>query len=93
MGVVLGETLVNVLDFKKDMGLWHGVLTVSLLLSASVLNASCENCVKADPDSKPVICFTPECDEQNSHHQCALCSHEGLSSILGAASPRHQRFE
>lgn len=25
----LGETLVNVLDFKKDMGLWHGVLTVS----------------------------------------------------------------
>lgn len=27
---LLGETLVNVLDFKKDMGLWHGVLTVSL---------------------------------------------------------------
>lgn len=26
----LGETLVNVLDFKKDMGLWHGVLAVSL---------------------------------------------------------------
>ena len=25
-----GETLVNVLDFKKDMGLWHGVLTVGL---------------------------------------------------------------
>lgn len=24
----LGETLVNVLDCKKDMGLWHGVLTV-----------------------------------------------------------------
>jgi hypothetical protein len=22
-----GETLVNVLDCKKDMGLWHGVLT------------------------------------------------------------------
>ncbi|XP_023646418.1 disco-interacting protein 2 homolog B-A isoform X1 [Paramormyrops kingsleyae] len=22
-----GETLINVLDFKKDMGLWHGVLT------------------------------------------------------------------
>lgn len=33
--VVSGETLVNVLDFKKDMGLWHGVLTVSLLLFAS----------------------------------------------------------
>lgn len=26
----LGETLVNVLDFKKDSGLWHGVLTVSI---------------------------------------------------------------
>uniref|UniRef100_A0A8C2DXK9 Disco-interacting protein 2 homolog Ba n=1 Tax=Cyprinus carpio TaxID=7962 RepID=A0A8C2DXK9_CYPCA len=24
-----GETLVNVLDFKKDSGLWHGVLTVN----------------------------------------------------------------
>lgn len=27
---VLGETLVNVLDCKKDMGMWHGVLTVGL---------------------------------------------------------------
>lgn len=27
---VSGETLVNVLDCKKDMGLWHGVLTVRL---------------------------------------------------------------
>lgn len=27
---VLGETLVNVLDCKKDMGMWHGVLTVRL---------------------------------------------------------------
>lgn len=25
---LVGETLVNVLDCKKDMGLWHGVLTV-----------------------------------------------------------------
>lgn len=23
------ETIVNVLDFKKDVGLWHGILTVS----------------------------------------------------------------
>ena len=22
------ETIVNVLDFKKDVGLWHGILTV-----------------------------------------------------------------
>uniref|UniRef100_A0AAQ5ZA42 DMAP1-binding domain-containing protein n=1 Tax=Amphiprion ocellaris TaxID=80972 RepID=A0AAQ5ZA42_AMPOC len=28
-----GETLVNVLDFKKDMGLWHGVLTVSAVMN------------------------------------------------------------
>lgn len=25
------ETIVNVLDFKKDVGLWHGILTVSKL--------------------------------------------------------------
>lgn len=23
------EIIVNVLDFKKDVGLWHGILTVS----------------------------------------------------------------
>lgn len=28
---VSAETLVNVLDFKKDVGLWHGVLTVIIL--------------------------------------------------------------
>lgn len=27
---VAGENLVNVLDCKKDMGLWHGVLTVRM---------------------------------------------------------------
>lgn len=25
------ETLTNVLDFKRDAGLWHGVLTVSVV--------------------------------------------------------------
>lgn len=30
--VFSAETLVNVLDFKKDVGLWHGVLTVIILL-------------------------------------------------------------
>uniref|UniRef100_A0A8B9L7S5 Disco-interacting protein 2 homolog Bb n=1 Tax=Astyanax mexicanus TaxID=7994 RepID=A0A8B9L7S5_ASTMX len=32
-----GETLVNVLDFKKDMGLWHGVLTVTHGLKPEVI--------------------------------------------------------
>ena len=27
--LVLGEVMVCVLDFKRDVGLWHGVLTVS----------------------------------------------------------------
>lgn len=27
-----GETLVNVLDCKKDMGLWHGVLAVRSII-------------------------------------------------------------
>ena len=26
---LLGETVVNVLDFKKDAGLWHGMFAVS----------------------------------------------------------------
>lgn len=26
---ILGETVVNVLDFKKDAGLWHGMFAVS----------------------------------------------------------------
>uniref|UniRef100_A0A2I3HQ25 Disco interacting C n=1 Tax=Nomascus leucogenys TaxID=61853 RepID=A0A2I3HQ25_NOMLE len=29
-GYTEAETIVNVLDFKKDVGLWHGILTVSL---------------------------------------------------------------
>lgn len=56
----LGETLVNVLDFKKDMGLWHGVLTVSLLLFAHCVK--CWQCsvdaLKAVPNLKPVVCFS-----------------------------------
>ncbi|CAH6809879.1 Dip2c [Phodopus roborovskii] len=28
-GYTEAETIVNVLDFKKDVGLWHGILTVS----------------------------------------------------------------
>uniref|UniRef100_A0A8B9M5I0 Disco interacting protein 2 homolog C n=1 Tax=Accipiter nisus TaxID=211598 RepID=A0A8B9M5I0_9AVES len=29
-GYTEAETIVNVLDFKKDVGLWHGILTVSI---------------------------------------------------------------
>lgn len=29
VSVISAETLTNVLDFKRDAGLWHGVLTVS----------------------------------------------------------------
>lgn len=29
VSVCAAETIVNVLDFKKDVGLWHGILTVS----------------------------------------------------------------
>lgn len=27
--LVAAETITNVLDFKREAGLWHGVLTVS----------------------------------------------------------------
>lgn len=36
--------------------------------------------------------ISPEYNEQDSHHQCALRCHEGLSSILGAASSCQQRL-
>lgn len=34
--VCTAETIVNVLDFKKDVGLWHGILTVSVKLGPAV---------------------------------------------------------
>lgn len=35
---VSAEIIVNVLDFKKDVGLWHGILTVSYPLANINLN-------------------------------------------------------
>lgn len=32
MCICAGEVMVCVLDFKRDVGLWHGVLTVSYLV-------------------------------------------------------------
>lgn len=34
---VTGETVVNVLDFKKDAGLWHGMFAVSYTESRALL--------------------------------------------------------
>lgn len=34
------ETIVNVLDFKKDVGLWHGILTVGAPRPAAVETVS-----------------------------------------------------
>lgn len=34
--ICTAETIVNVLDFKKDVGLWHGILTVSVKLGPAV---------------------------------------------------------
>ena len=28
---ILGEVMVSVLDFKREVGLWHSILTVRLL--------------------------------------------------------------
>jgi len=30
-----GEVMICVLDFKRDVGLWHGILTVSLSVCLS----------------------------------------------------------
>lgn len=52
----LGETLVNVLDFKKDMGLWHGVLTVSLCGALLELGKDfCTHQKKKRPRNSPVL--------------------------------------
>ncbi|NXC16636.1 DIP2C protein, partial [Corythaeola cristata] len=44
-GYTEAETIVNVLDFKKDVGLWHGILTVSMfffiLCEYQVLKGHC----------------------------------------------------
>lgn len=40
----IAETIVNVLDFKKDVGLWHGILTVSK--PSSCLKVSLWKCVQ-----------------------------------------------
>lgn len=56
---VLGETLVNVLDCKKDMGLWHGVLTVGcpLICPEYCIYLFCFNiCTK----HKQLCCFFPQ---------------------------------
>ena len=95
---ILGETLVNVLDCKRDMGLWHGVLTVRLTTTLCTIY----------PDGMPfmtlvlhpvtlimflnLIFFLAECHEQNSHHHCAICCYESLSHVVGAKGSHSQRF-
>ena len=88
-----GETLVNVLDCKKDMGLWHGVLTVR---ETGKSHRSCfggrdDDDDDDDDDCDCVCVLVAECHEQNPHHHGSLCSHEGLSNVLGAESPHAQR--
>lgn len=47
------ETIVNVLDFKKDVGLWHGILTVSKPSSCKCVQllqspmSHCKHCAKS----------------------------------------------
>lgn len=31
-------------------------------------------------------------DEQNTHHQCSLCSNEGLPPVVGAEGSRPKRY-
>lgn len=38
LNFVLGETIVCVLDFKRDVGLWHGILAVILIFVIFVFN-------------------------------------------------------
>lgn len=50
--VFAAETVVNVLDFKKDVGLWHAVLTVRPAL-VIVINLKMKRSVSTSPRSIP----------------------------------------
>lgn len=94
---VLGETLVNVLDCKKDMGLWHGVLAVRLNSTIYTVYVDQLTFFKSlvwstVRQQQYAYLFLAECHEQNPHHRSAVCCHESLSHVLGAEGPCSQRF-
>ncbi|XP_030882596.1 disco-interacting protein 2 homolog C [Leptonychotes weddellii] len=86
-GYTEAETIVNVLDFKKDVGLWHGILTVSatpcvlagLHATAGIRLPAIMCSVK--PDGIPQLCRT---DEIGELCVCAIAtgtSYYGLSGM------------
>lgn len=92
---VIGETLVNVLDCKKDMGLWHGVLTVRLnatIYYYLIYNYLTFHLWYVTQCNVVNFYIFPECHEQNPHHHSAICCHESMSHVVGAEGPHSQRF-
>ena len=76
------ETLTNVLDFKRDAGLWHGVLTVS---AVSVL----PNCGEVANVSHPWA--TPSPTVAGGVSPCAVSGALTLCASAGGAPFPHNR--
>lgn len=74
---------MNVLDFKKDVGLWFAVLTVRRL---TVGYAHC-----ALLHMTSLLVFLSECDEHDACHQYPLRPHEGQPSVVDPKSLPVQR--
>lgn len=76
VSVISAETLTNVLDFKRDAGLWHGVLTVSAGRYDRTLGS-----VRAPrPAARVPRLTTPACPNEarlRRAHGCPLASRGG----------------
>lgn len=80
---------MNVLDFKKDVGLWHGILTVSHALEKQICKHKSMFYIQGVNMSLPV---SPECHEHDACNQHPVLPNEGQPSVLDTESVSIQRY-
>lgn len=79
--------MISVLDPKREVGLWHSVLTVS-----TCFQACCPVTVHLFAN-KFSFCFNfTECDEWNACYLCAAVSFEERTSHVAADGNKTQRY-
>lgn len=78
MGYREGDTMVCVLDFKKDVGFWHAVLTVRIRLIDLVVTPSSNHVV--------LLCSGPRTVRMRAKRKPARISGIFLESRIGVAS-------
>jgi len=79
---------VNVLDFKKGIGLWHSVQTVKSVTDFCSLHLF-YFFLKSDFST---FSLSVECVEYVTCGQCSICTYEGESSLLDPESLSVQRY-